>query len=772
MTELEQLLYTRVPRGAAGLGRQTVAATDGLADREDVLTRAALQLCRYTAPPDRHRDSLMPVSYGWTDREGMRFVFRRGYLGLDATGRPGNFYAHIVAGPVTALPVIELAARFDSPFWWRGQLPVGPVLPRTGLGDIPPAPLPVLHPDELSDVVAAILARGGQLPVILRKPPEVIVAAFAELARRLPEVAEGLTVSTYETSRFAEEFDITGMAGTERPRPGMIGVRSTRPVAQLHQAQRLILSDDTSDRAVVRAAVEAVRGGEGGGEVVPLDAVLRCITVLTTGRPDHALLALLLRREGGLATVLALPRGSDILVAFLLESDPPAWKALRRLETVPADRADDLATRLGREIADRSAAHTVGAYVREVRSNLGAYRDTCLLALLHHLAPHVLNAADLALADRCVLLHVAAQRAGTSTVAEALLTTTTVADCLVIADEVRLSARIRAAALARAFLATRKDPASILARLRASAELASYFVEALPSVAPLYEAVAELDPRLAYSVAIATAQALDTDQRHAILAIVLPGLDTRRRPGFLAAALTVPPAPDPEWDAIISTVIGEDLVVRSQDRQRPAGVTEHLTFLAGLNYGPRSAAWTRLLRMPRRTADLEDALRAAAGPALEPYRAVTIPLVLHRSRFLIKTQEGVAHLIRELTRDRLASTERDALGLLIDACLLDDTAPLAAAILRHICARLAGGHLSTFHHRLRPRGLQARAAAIAAVVGYVEVGAILGNEIEDTAVRAWLRGIYQSIGPPPARGRAGRRRRWSIAGGSRTGREP
>ncbi|MEU2089622.1 hypothetical protein [Nocardia beijingensis] len=760
MTELEQLLYTRVARGAAGLGLQAVAASRGLADREDVLTRAALRLCRYTAPRDSHRDPATPVSYGWTDCDGMRFVFRRGHLGLDTTGRPGNFYAHIVAGPVAALPVHELAARFDSPFWWRGELPVGPVLPRIGLGEIPAAPLPALHPDELSDVVAAILAHDGQLPVILRKPPEVIVAAFAELALRLPEVTEGLTLSTYETSRFVDEFDITGMAVTERSPLRAQADQPAYPATRICHA-RLILSDDVGDRAVVRAAVGALRGGDAAnGEVVTLDAVLRCITVLTTGTPDHDLLLPVLRREGGLMTVLALPNGSDILVALLLDSGSPAWEALRQLDSVRANQAVEVATRLGREIADRSTAHTVGEYVHKIGRNLHRYRDTCLLELLRRLPPHVLHNADLAFADRRALLHVAGRCADTTAVIGPLLDTS-VADCLRIADDTGLAVRVRATALARAFSATRKDPAPTLARLRRPGDLASYFIEALRSVAPLCEAVGKVDTRLADSVATATAQALEPHERHLLLRTVLPRLDIRRRPGFLAEALTAAPAPDPEWDVVISTVIGETLMIRAQDGPHPACVTEDITYLAGLGYGPRSAAWRQVLSAPR-AGDLDDAVRAAADPALVRYRVATVPMLLYRYRLLIKTPQEVDQLIRGLTARGLATGERDAIDLLIDTCLLGDTAPLAAAILRHICSRLETSHRNAFHFRLhlRARGLRTRVTAIAAVVGYVEVGAILRKEIEDAKVRAWLYDIYQSIAPHPGRTLTERPRGW------------
>ncbi|MGW5216900.1 GAP1-N2 domain-containing protein [Nocardia sp. NPDC004085] len=757
MTELEQLLYTRVPRGAAGLGLQPVAASRGLADREDVLTRAAVRLCRYTAPRGSHRDSATPVSYGWTDFEGMRLVFRRGHLGLDTTGRPGNFYAHVVAGPAAALPVHELAARFDSPFWWRGELPVGPVLPRIGLGEIPAAPLRALHPEELSDVVAAILAHDGQLPVILRKPPEVIVAAFAELAWRLPEVAEGLTLSTYETSRFVDEFDITGMAVTERSPLRAQADQPSYPATRVSHA-RLILSDDAGQRAVVRAAVGAMRSGDAAnGEGVTLDAVLRCITVLTTGTPDHDLLLPVLRREGGLMTVLALPNGSDILVALLLDSGSPAWEALRQLDSVRANQAGEVATRLGRVIADRSTARMLGEYVHKIGRSLHRYRDICLLELLRRLPPHVLHTADLTFADRRVLLHIAGRCADTTAVIGPLLDTT-VADCLRIADDAGLPVRVRATALARAFSATRKDPATTLARLRHPGDLASSFVEALPSVAPLCEAVGKLDQVLAYSVATATAQALDPRERHLLLGTVLPRLDAGRRPGFLAGALTAAPEPDPAWDVVISTVIGEYLVVRGQDGRRPAWVTEDITYLAGLGYGPRSAAWRQLLSAPHAT-DLGDALGAAADPALVRYRPVTVPMLLYRYRLLIRTPREVDQAIGDLTARGLAAGERDALDLLIDACLAGDAAPLAAAILRHVCSRLATGHRD-FHLRLHPRarGLRARMTAIAAVVGYVEVGAILGKEIEDARVRAWLYDIYQSIAPLP--GQALPERHW------------
>ena len=121
MNELDQLLFTWTARGVNGRrGFQVVAASDGLSSPSSPLAMEVGRLCRYDPPREASDPTRAPVSYGWIDRGHNRIVFRRSYAGQDASGRPGNFVAHIVVGPPALLPVDELLIRFDSTFWWDG----------------------------------------------------------------------------------------------------------------------------------------------------------------------------------------------------------------------------------------------------------------------------------------------------------------------------------------------------------------------------------------------------------------------------------------------------------------------------------------------------------------------------------------------------------------------------------------------------------------------------------------------------------------------------
>ena len=308
----DQLLFTWAPRGAAGPGFQPVAVTPRLADPRTTTSQTAIRYCRYTPPPGAE-----PVSYGWVVAGDDRIVFRRGGLDRSATRRPGNFYAHVLVGPVELAPVTELAARLGSDFWWRGE-PVAEYLSRWGgdlvpvdLADVPRAEPAAVDEDDLAAVADAVLHPPVRVPVVLGRPPPVTAALVGELARRLPGAVEHLSVSTYEHPDDAAAFDVIGLSGADP---------------------------------------------------APLPSARRAFGALVTGRAvDAALLPPALAEPRSAAVLLGREAGRAALVRALLDGHAPVWAATRSL---PGSLLAELATDLGRAAVEGPGAAWVAVLDR------------------------------------------------------------------------------------------------------------------------------------------------------------------------------------------------------------------------------------------------------------------------------------------------------------------------------------------------------------------------------------------------------------------------
>ncbi|WP_129669368.1 hypothetical protein [Phytoactinopolyspora endophytica] len=339
MSRLDQLLFTWQDGSF-----RAVAATGELAEPRGWLAEQTLRLCRYHPPTALESPEEAPISYGWWTEGPTRWLFRRGYLGSDPTGRPGNFFAHIVVGERHALPVHELAERFASPFWWSG----GPAPSSFGpieLADISATPVHPAGQAQLESFVTTLLHTRGMSCAVIYEPPANIVACVASTCRRLPGLLDDLQFSTYETPQHADAFHLVGMHPSQNPPHGAL-VHGTIPATKTTSAGRILVSDRSDHQDVTRILLAAATADGSDGAVDRLAASLPSIE---NRRSDlHPV-----SRRLNIADRLNLLRSAagrqvdEQVIAALLDSDPPDLLHIADDRTLPVTwRARALATRL------------------------------------------------------------------------------------------------------------------------------------------------------------------------------------------------------------------------------------------------------------------------------------------------------------------------------------------------------------------------------------------------------------------------------------------
>ncbi|WP_405736094.1 hypothetical protein OG607_44100 [Streptomyces sp. NBC_01537] len=389
-TGVEQLHYTWALSGMDGrAGFQRVAASPGLAATRSETVTAALRLCRYARPRLLAEDQEPPVAYGWTDLGAVRLVFHRSYAGQDGAGRPGNFRAHVLAGPRSALPVAGLVALLGSPFWWRGDGPDAGypdggarTLPMVSLADIAPGPpLPVPSTDELAGFIDALLTGGGRATVCVRRSPPEVLALAAEFGGRLPGVLERISLSTYETAKAAREFGAVGLASGEEPPAGAVTVGALPAVPPVvADARDLLMAPGQTEQGLLRAAALRASDGHGGLPVAGLLEGLAFARSLVRGvRPGPGLAARCLADPAAADYLIGLPESRAACAEALASGDRAAWDGLAAgLSGIPAGRQREL----GRDVAGRAGDGLVDALVSRVHPVRTPFHHACLDELL------------------------------------------------------------------------------------------------------------------------------------------------------------------------------------------------------------------------------------------------------------------------------------------------------------------------------------------------------------------------------------------------------
>jgi hypothetical protein len=407
---LEQLWFGWFPEGLEGRNRfQIRAASPGFADPTGAQTTTAVQLCQYR-PPAGAGSAEPPVSFGWIDHSGIRYAFRRVSTGTDGWGRPGAFFAHVIAGAIDDLAATVILGTFGTDLW-QDDAPPGHGLELPWLDA---SCLPVALEDDVDEAQSAAFieallrarAEGSQLFTVA--DPAALVGWCEVALERLPAVATaGLSFSTYEAGTSSEWFDLVGVADPPRAARHVFRAstepRAGRPfevIANGSQggALRVIAQachqNGRYDPARFLGFVEAVFGG---------DSI------------DHETLLGLL--AGGAVApeifdVPAVMRG--VATAVTTGGLPPATLA-GALSRLHGSHIDDLAARVARDLAERFARGESSAVEETIRRILELSRglfDAVGGLLFAHLEADAPHPVELQPATRYCLLRFAERKRG------------------------------------------------------------------------------------------------------------------------------------------------------------------------------------------------------------------------------------------------------------------------------------------------------------------------------------------------------------------------
>jgi hypothetical protein len=250
---LGQVWYTWARDGLEGVNRfQIVASSEPLEGRTRAFVEQARTFCRYS-PPDGASARSAPVSFGWSDVGTTRFAFCRTYLGEDATGRPGNFAAHVLFGRMPQLQIPALLASFGSSLWWAGQMSAVPPDGRLErVADLPPGHR---RPDTQDPAILAGAFAGCCNGGPIHTPPSPLVAAISSIAEILSELVDVGAFSSFEPDgpRATEDYFTYGSGAACPDGPAHAALTDSRHARSLHTAAAF-LADPGHGHAALRTA--------------------------------------------------------------------------------------------------------------------------------------------------------------------------------------------------------------------------------------------------------------------------------------------------------------------------------------------------------------------------------------------------------------------------------------------------------------------------------------------------------------------------------------
>ena len=387
MGRLEQLWYTRAADGLERRsGFQVVAASEQFANLAGALTVTALRLCQYAGSSSQANSGRLPVSYGWIDRKGWRFVFTRVDAGLDTLGRPGNFCAHIVAGPKECLPADELALRYNSSFWWRNNVDVfDQRLPSIDLEAITPnEAYTSLAPEGLSSFLAILVSLQPPARFAIPADSDDVAAFVAATSRQAPGLLENFTVSTYETGDPTDWFDIVGI-GSDTSCGSLSEWCANQASTLRPRFARVASAMVFGEPAAQGATAIALEASTTTGRLEIPDFVELCDALLDLGHHEPTVDRILpaLRSAEWAAWVLRHPGAMTCIAQAMAEPALGLWNCLgQMLDALPSDVAENLSRSVAVAAWRRDEGRGVGDVLRAANSLTDSFahrfqRDLC-----------------------------------------------------------------------------------------------------------------------------------------------------------------------------------------------------------------------------------------------------------------------------------------------------------------------------------------------------------------------------------------------------------
>lgn len=217
-----QLWYTWSTVGFGSTnGFRIRKVSEQLADVHSERVKGLDGFLRYALPPgyDSYATSpeQAPISLALFEAGGERVLLHKNYRGKDPVGRPGNFFAHLLAGLPPTFSARDAASLWRSPFWQTTDtndqdLLLEPVT-LAQLVYAPRAPIDLSGLQQpLTFLILAYLTRQPEQHIyIIAESADTVAALVIGLTRSLPEqLLRDLTFSTYESDLTRASMQIVG----------------------------------------------------------------------------------------------------------------------------------------------------------------------------------------------------------------------------------------------------------------------------------------------------------------------------------------------------------------------------------------------------------------------------------------------------------------------------------------------------------------------------------------------------------------------------------
>jgi hypothetical protein len=238
---IDQLWYTWSTIGLSSVtaGFRILAASGSLAEVSSPQVQDLDKYLRYILPEGSGRiePSRAPLSLSFFQTtNGRRILLNKTYTGRDGVGRPGAFFAHLLADLPTDFTVRDAILLWRSPFWQSSDASIGGSLHLQPISveelrsrQLPLRELNVLNPLYVDYAQSRIFLpffirsylmwrtdweRGDQLQaqepkhLYIAAPADLVAAFLLALTVFLPDaLLEGLTFSTYE-----KEVQVQGLS--------------------------------------------------------------------------------------------------------------------------------------------------------------------------------------------------------------------------------------------------------------------------------------------------------------------------------------------------------------------------------------------------------------------------------------------------------------------------------------------------------------------------------------------------------------------------------
>ena len=217
---MEQLYFTSCKSGASisgNSGFQIRAASSGLTAEHQ---RALLPHIGYALPPSARTDGSSPVRLALLRLPSETLLIHSVDSGTDpTTGRPGNFFSHLIVDVPNDIDVLDALSLWDSPFWQRSdddaidtKLPSLDSLPTNARNMYPDVRENLSSPQRqtwLAFLLSAYLGQKRKL-FIVSEPP-IFVSLLMSLSVAIPRsMRRKMSFSTYDPNPQSSSASIVG----------------------------------------------------------------------------------------------------------------------------------------------------------------------------------------------------------------------------------------------------------------------------------------------------------------------------------------------------------------------------------------------------------------------------------------------------------------------------------------------------------------------------------------------------------------------------------